>query len=338
MLLYDNKVANFTRDYLNQTDYMNIIFTAKTVIDGNFVLKEPVQILYCLYKIKMYIENGTYMLSVSKKISIEHSDLVQLSRNGEKASFTMNIDKYLDSRMLDIFRNIEVYGGFQHGVMKVYYNEYLDLLWIDKAKNEVLFSMRKSLSKQRKVLITSDNFSRLMLDKTFIPEAKVPYNFFREANSYLDKLDYISAYIHFYMILEYCFAEGKFSAEQKKNFRKSDMLKYAVLSTINMIKEQNYNLYLKIQQICTDKHKELNFDSLIDIIYCYRGELSHATKRAVYEENQELVKPITLFISFVCFSVCGNMKVYCKKFVPEETRKHRVNEHIKRLELQLGLK
>ena len=68
------------------------------------------------------------------------------------------------------------------------------------------------------------------------------------------------------------------------------------------------------------------------------GELSHATKRAVYEENQELVKPITLFISFVCFSVCGNMKVYCKKFVPEETRKHRVNEHIKRLELQLGLK
>lgn len=168
----------------------------------------------------MYIENGTYMLSVSKKISIEHSDLVELSRNGEKASFTMNIDKYLDSRMLDIFRNIEVYGGFQHGVMKVYYNEYLDLLWIDKAKNEVLFSMRKSLSKQRKVLITSDNFSRLMLDKTFIPEAKVPYNFFREANSYLDKLDYISAYIHFYMILEYCFAEGKFSAEQKKEFQK----------------------------------------------------------------------------------------------------------------------
>lgn len=32
------------------------------------------------------------MLSVSKEISIEHSDLVELSRNGEKASFTMNID------------------------------------------------------------------------------------------------------------------------------------------------------------------------------------------------------------------------------------------------------
>lgn len=69
--------------------------------------------------------------------------------------------------------------------MKVYYNEYLDLSWIDKAKNKVLFSMRKSLNKQKKVLITSDNFSKLMSDKTFIPEAKVPYNFFREANSYL---------------------------------------------------------------------------------------------------------------------------------------------------------
>lgn len=245
--------------------------------------------------------------------------------------------KYLDSRVLDIFRNIEVYGGFQHGIMKVYYNEYLDLSWTDKAKNELLFSMRKSLNKQKKVLITSDNFSKLMLDKTFIPEAKVPYNFFREANSYLDKLDYISAYIHFYMILEYCFAKGKFSGEQKQNFKKSNMLKYAVLSTISMIKERNYDLYLEIKQECTDKHKELNFDSLIDIMYCYRGELSHATKRAVYEEKQELVKPITLFISSVCFSVCGNIKVYCDKFVSEDTRKRRVNDHIQELEKRLGL-
>ena len=146
---------------------MNIIFTAKTLIEGNFVLKEPIQILYCLHEINMHIENGMHMLSVSKEISIEHSDLVELSRNGEKALFTMNIDKYLDGRMLDIFRNIEVYGGFQHGITKVYYNEYQDLSWIDKAKNEVLFSMRKSLNKQKKVLITNDNFSKLMLDKTF---------------------------------------------------------------------------------------------------------------------------------------------------------------------------
>ena len=224
------------------------------------------------------------MLSVSKEINMEHSDLIELSRNGGKASFAMNVDKYLDSKMLDIFLNIEVYGGFQHGIMKVYYNEYLDLSWIDKVKNEVLFSMRKSLNKQKKVLITSDNFSKLMFDRTFIPEAKVPYNFFREANRYLDKLDYISAYIHFYMILEYCFAKGKFSAEQKKNFKKSDMLKYAVLSTISMMKERNYDLYLEIKQECTDKHKKLNFDSLIDIMYHYRGDLSHAIKRAVMKK------------------------------------------------------
>ena len=149
---------------------------------------------YIVYpKLNLYLEGRMYMLSVSKEISIEHSDLVELSKNGENKSFTMNVDKYLDCRMLDIFHNIEVYGGFQHGIMKVYYNEYLDLSWTDKAKNELLFSMRKSLTKQKKVLITSDDFSKLRLDKTFIPEAKVLYKFFQEANSYLDKLDYISA-------------------------------------------------------------------------------------------------------------------------------------------------
>ena len=104
------------------------------------------------------------------------------------------------------------------------------------------------------------------------------------------------------------------------------------------IPDDDYDLYgVEIKQECTDKHKELNFDSLIDIMYCYRGELSHATKRAVYEEKQELVKPITLFISSVCFSVCGNIKVYCDKFVSEDTRKRRVNDHIQELEKRLGL-
>lgn len=45
---------------------MNIIFTAKTIIDGNFVLKEPVQILYCLHKISLYLEGGMYMLFLSE--------------------------------------------------------------------------------------------------------------------------------------------------------------------------------------------------------------------------------------------------------------------------------
>ena len=32
---------------------MKIIFTAKTFIEGNFILKEPVQVLYCFYKINV---------------------------------------------------------------------------------------------------------------------------------------------------------------------------------------------------------------------------------------------------------------------------------------------
>ena len=62
-----------------------------------------------------------------------------------------------------------------------------------------------------------------------------------------------------------------------------------------------------------------------------------ANDYAVYDGKQELVKPITLFISSVCFSVCGNIKVYCDKFVSEDTRKRRVNDHIQELEKRLGL-
>ena len=62
---------------------MKIIFTAKTFIEGNFILKEPVQVLYCFYKINMYIDNGLYILSVTKETDIEDSDLIELSKNEE---------------------------------------------------------------------------------------------------------------------------------------------------------------------------------------------------------------------------------------------------------------
>ena len=52
-----------------------------------------------------------------------------------------------------------------------------------------------------------------------------------------------------------------------------------------MIKERNYDLYLEIKQECTDKHKELNFDSLIDIMYCYRGESVSYTHLDVYKRQ-----------------------------------------------------
>lgn len=82
---------------------MNVIFTAKTVIEGNFVLKEPIQILYCLHKIDLYFEGGMYMLSVSKEINMEYSDLVELSRNEGKASLLRTLTNILTVRCLIYF-------------------------------------------------------------------------------------------------------------------------------------------------------------------------------------------------------------------------------------------
>lgn len=68
---------------------MNVIFTAQKVIEGSIVVKDPIQILYCLHKIDLYLEGGMYMLSVSKEISMEHSDLVELLYPSEE----VHIDK-----------------------------------------------------------------------------------------------------------------------------------------------------------------------------------------------------------------------------------------------------
>ena len=102
---------------------MKIIFTAKTFIEGNFILKEPVQVLYCFYKINMYIDNGLYILSVTKETDIEDSDLIELSKNEEKSFFIANIDKYLD-----LFKLLEQTRDVTEGVniLSEKLGEYLD--------------------------------------------------------------------------------------------------------------------------------------------------------------------------------------------------------------------
>lgn len=316
---------------------MEIKFTAVTIIEGNIALQKPIYVQYGLYGIEMFIEDGKYKLSVSKKINVEYADIVELSQNGETPSLTLSVDKYLDEKMLDIFRHIEAFGGFMNGITKVCYSEFLDLSWIDVVKNEVIFSVQKVLNKPKCILFTEKRLSDLMFDKRLIPDAKSPYNFYREATGYFNKMDFISSYLHFYMILEICFADGKFSNEQKKNFKKASTLKLAVLSTLDIIKTNDNDLYQRIAIECSTRNKALNFDSIVDILYNYRGELSHAPKRAIYEECPEKLRPITEFIFSVCYSVCGYMKVYCDKLVSADFKAKRINERIQELEQRLNL-
>jgi hypothetical protein len=316
---------------------MDVKFVARTAIEGNIAIEGPIHLKYCLLDVAVYKENDMYILSVSKVIRIEKSDLLEISRNKEKR-LPLNVDKYLDDKMIEVFRNVETFGGFMHGITKVYYEEYLELLWVDTETNNILFKMHKSLKEHKKVVLTEKALSNILNDSHFIPNATIPYNFYREAQGYLNRINYVSAYIDFYMILEYCFADGQYKKNQTDKFKQSSMLKIAVLTTIKIMKDTNNSLYQEISGECLHRYKKkMDFESIIDLLYRYRGDLSHAPKRARYESNQEKLKPITMFIASICFTVCGNMKVYCDKFISAKRTEERVNKRIQDLELELEL-
>jgi hypothetical protein len=195
---------------------MDVKFVARTAIEGNIALEGPIHLKYCLLDVAVYKENDMYILSVSKVIRIEKSDLLEISRNKEKR-LSLNVDKYLDNKMIEVFRNVETFGGFMHGITKVYYEEYLELLWVDTETNNILFKMHKSLKEHKKVVLTEKALSNILNDSYFIPNATIPYNFYREAQGYLNRINYVSAYIDFYMILEYCFADGQYKKNKRIN-------------------------------------------------------------------------------------------------------------------------
>lgn len=81
------------------------------------------------------------------------------------------------------------------------------------------------------------------------------------------------------MILEYCLAKRKFSTKQKRNIKKSRMIKFSVWLGTSLIRKKNNNLYWKIKQEYSKSEENL----ILIITYYCRGE--HITCHKIYSQQ-----------------------------------------------------
>ena len=139
------------------------------------------------------------------------------------------------------------------------------------------------------------------------------------------------------MMLEFCFADGKF---QKKdvicNFIQSNLLKLCVLTAFSMIKtNDNGGNYTWLLSECKSRQKKVSFEAIIYILVEYRGVLSHASKRSkVYLFDNFKLRPLAFTISMICFLLCGYMQVYCCS--SEGSKNRMILERIEKLNMELG--
>ncbi len=287
-------------------------------IEGNFLLNDSILAKLHPYEFLIFKDNNKKYISITKPI-IDYEDVapkIYIKNN------TPNIDATKSEAYKDMEQwlyYIEAMGAFNFEVKKIHIDE-LEVKWIYETEEEKGSIPMTSLKRNRTPktstkYVSNSNLSNLVIFRETLSEAHIPFSYYRQARNFFNDNDYYFAFINYFMMLEFMFADGQFhKASMTKNFNSSELLELCVLSALQMLeskdkKDSNYSWLL---QECKKRQKELDFDGIVYILIEYRGLLSHASNRSKpFLLDVEQLRPLAFFISLICLFLCGYIQVYC---------------------------
>lgn len=295
-----------------------LYFGLKAEIEGNFVLKEPITTHSKGFQISIFSEGEVYKISLIK--NIENNDALKYKYDIESNLFTIPDDKDM-IEYIQLFQNIESIGGYNYGIKKIRYQDTLEIVWYKGNQIfqnlEPILSAKRKFTAPKKKLLSQNNLSSILLLERVMPDAKIPYNFYREASNFYDKREYRLAYLHYYMILEYCFIKGNNFSEltQISQYENNIDVVFAILDTLKMYRDRDLAQFNWLTKAVKDRFGSFSLKNILKFLFRYRGEIAHGTKKAgQYLTDESELTNITSFIHLIALTICGNMQVYCEAF------------------------
>ena len=309
-------------------------------IEGQFLLKEKVTAKFFPYEFVLFSRGEKRYISVTKPVKdyVGYTPKV-FFKDGLVHIEATNPEIYKD--LEDWLYYIEALGSFDFEVSKIHIDE-LEVNWICENDEEmglipITSLKRKRQEREAEKYVTENNLSNIVIFRRMLPEAHIPFSYYRQAKAFFDDNNYYFAFINFFMMLEFCFAGGKFLKKDiTNNFKKSNLLKLCVLSAISMIKANELSgNYSWLLSECKSREKEVNYEGIIYILVEYRGLLSHASERSkAYLFNDSKLRPLAFITSMICFLLSGYIQVYsCSN---EESKNQMMLERINKLKIELG--
>ena len=228
-------------------------------------------------------------------------------------------------------------GAFNFDVERIHLDE-LEVKWIyeaEKEKGSVPITSHKRIPKQKKtdkILDYIKLFHLIEFEKT-LSEEYIVFSYYRQAKNFFNNYDYYFAFINYFMMLEFMFAEGQFhQAGMISKFKNSKLLELCVLTALNMLEDKDENAvnYTWLLEECKKRNKNLDFEGVNYVLIQYRGLLSHASTRSKqFLLEVEHLRPIAFITSLICFLLCGYIQVYCCS--SEESRNRMIINRIEEL-------
>ena len=304
----------------------------KAEVMAKWVLTEPVIAKLYPYDFEVYKENDKLWLKVTKPVKDYDEYLPKaFVKNGQMHIQIGKDDVFSD--LLDWLQYIEAMGSFNIQIERVYWDR-PTFCWIAETEEEHLktplseYSRTPQNGKSPKRL-TNSNLSNIVIYRRQLKDIYIPFTYFKEGQRFFDNFNYYFAYINFFMMLEYCFADGKFkTADVIKNFKEARLLRMCILEFLAL---NRINIGDKtteaLKKECNRRNKQYDVDGLIYLFVMLRGELSHASTKSEgrYRDDNEL-RPFVVAISCICFLLCGHLQIY--GFTNEQGKQESIERNI----------
>ena len=310
----------------------------KAEIEGNFLLSKTVSVKLYPYDFAIFVDKGKRYICITKPIA-NYKDVAPkfYLKDGVPNLETTKPEAYKDMKQWLYY--IEVMGAFNFEVKKIHIDE-LEVKWIYETEEEKgsipITSLGRNRVRETPVKnISNSNLSNLVVFRKRLPDAYIPFDYYRQARNFFNENDYYFAYINYFMMLEFLFANGHSrKAAMIHDFMNSDLLQLCILKALQILKTNNPNKknkdYLWLVQECQNRKKNLDFKGIVYVLVEFRGLLSHASIRSKkYLLDPEQLRSIALFISLICFILCGYIQIFC--CLKEEDKRNRIKQEINEL-------
>ena len=293
-----------------------MILKIQAEIAGNFTLTPEMEVKKSPYTFNIFQSNEDkkFYISVSKRM-FEFKDYLPTLEANNQGILELKLpsdDFYSD--IIQLLQHIESFGAIDVGISKIFWEE-PTVIWIPENESEHLSPLSKYKGEYH-YDSHPRTLSRNWLQNTILYEKQmkdlyVPFSFFREgANNYHEKR-YQSAFIFFYMLLEYFFCNGKWGIKNDE-YKRDTCLRSCLNKSLNTMPAFKNHYSILLTELNT-RNKKYDDEGLLFVLNRFRDELSHANRgdknRNVFNENK------FNSIAFIIMGVCLNVSIK-KRLLP----------------------
>lgn len=308
----------------------------KAEVEGNILVPSPVIVKKMPFEFELFSKDGKFWLKVSKPVTEYEAFLPKVfSKNG-----VINIHIAKDDIFNDLkewLQYIEAMGSFNFGIEHIYWDR-ATYCWIAESEAEHFKTPLAEYTRTpseggSKKRITNSNLANVVIYRKQLKDIHIPFTYYKEGQKFFHDCNYYFAFINYFMMLEYCFAEGKFRTnEVVKKFQESKILRLSILQFLSMPQmHSGESIWEWLNKECHHYNKALDVKGVVFLLVSLRGELFHASKKSEkrYRDDNEL-RPLVVTISTICFLVCGHLQIF--GFTSEKQKEIELDKRLSQFE------